>query len=113
MTVSKEQFDEDLRLLAIATDKNEKLAWVRKRKKIKELIDTIKPIEDSILQLIGQKQPIIDEIVELRAIMVKDCIHPEDSLIHHGSYIHCKFCDKNIRFNRTLIDTDTNSDTDE
>lgn len=103
MSISKEQFEEDLKIISKKSDKNEKLAWVRKRKKMEELLTKLAPIEDAILKLIADKQPIVDDITELRKIMQKDCIHPEDMLVHHGKYIDCKFCNTKITINRPFV----------
>jgi hypothetical protein len=127
----------DIKIIVKNTDKNEKLAWVRKNKKMESLIDKLKPyeyqmhamaaskepiilkiselrkqieeltqhlgpIDASIQQIDKQRYPLLDEIEELRKVMVKECIHPEDSLVHRGTYIDCKFCNRKITVNRNV-----------
>ncbi len=77
-------------------NKNEKLSFTRKIKKLEELVETIKPIEDQILELFLKKQPILDEITVMRNEMAKECTHPADYLVHKGDHIICKFCDSKI-----------------
>lgn len=96
----KEQFDKDLEVIAKGTNKNEKLAWARKRKKLDEIISgKLQPIQDKILELHREKQTVLDEVAELREIMVSDCVHPPEYLVHHGVVIECKFCLKKITIN--------------
>ena len=102
MSVSKAQLEHDLAVIAKATDKNERLAWIRKRKKMDDILAQLEPIEEGILKLMAQKQPILDELTELREIMVIDCVHPEDLLVHYGTHLLCKFCEKKIIINRSL-----------
>jgi DNA-binding protein H-NS len=102
--LSKEQLEEDLKVIHKNTDKNEKLAWVRKRKRLEEVVQKeLQPIEDQIIDLINKKQPVIQEINDLRKVMIKDCVHPEDYLVHHGAHIECKFCDRKIYINRPSL----------
>jgi hypothetical protein len=77
-----------------------KLAWRRKKKKLEDLIDELRPIEEQILDLYESKQPILDKIEELRQIMSQECIHPKDYLVHKGTHVECKFCDKIIKLKR-------------
>lgn len=77
-------------------DKNERIAWSRKNKKLIELVDELAPFEERIFQIILEKQPLMDQIAELRAEMVKVCVHPKDQLIHQMTHVHCKFCNRNI-----------------
>lgn len=80
--------------------KNDKLAWKRKVKKMEGLISDISHYEEEILKIVMAKQPIMDDINKLRIEMVRDCIHPKDHLVHHGTYITCKFCERNISIPR-------------
>ena len=80
-----------------SASRNEKVSWDRKMDNMVKLIAKIRPIEDQILELISQKQPLMDEITTLRAEMVKDCIHPTSHVItvvdpRLGSCAECKFC---------------------
>lgn len=101
--VTKNEFENDLQIISKKSDKNEKLAWMRKKKKMDVLLTKLYPIEDSLLKLIGDKQIILDEIAELRKFMIKGCIHAEEYLIHHGNYIECKFCNSKIFINKSSI----------
>ena len=38
----------------------------------------------------------MDEVDALRQEMVKECIHPYDSLVEKDNYIECKFCYKRL-----------------
>lgn len=82
-------------------DKNEKLAWIRKRKKIEALVDKLEPIEMTMLKYVNQKNAIMDEINSIRKEMVKDCIHPHDNLIHYENFILCKFCNSKLSIPKT------------
>lgn len=97
--LSKGQFEADLEVIFKNTNKNEKLAWARKKKKMDDIIEKLRPIETAILDLMAQKQPILDEIAELRKTMVRECIHPPEVLVHHGNSVECKFCNVNITVN--------------
>lgn len=82
--------------------KNAKLTWNRKIKKMKGLIDELAVFEERILNITLEKQPVLDEIAELRNEMVKECIHPKDHVYHAGTFLVCKFCNKNISIPRIL-----------
>lgn len=101
--ISKKQLQQDFEVIKKRIDKNEKLAWIRKRNRIEELVEKLQPIEDKVLELMAQKEPILDEINDMRLVMLKDCMHLEDYLLHHGSYIECKFCGTKIAINRALF----------
>lgn len=79
------------------SDKNERLSWNRKKQKMQGFIKELEPIQEEMLKLIQKKQPILDKIEELRAVMVKECIHPIDYLAHKETHIECKFCNSKIR----------------
>jgi hypothetical protein len=77
--------------------KNERVAWNRKRKKLASMIDeNITPLEDQILELTMQKQLHMDEIVELRDVLVVECVHPRDCLVTKDTHVLCHFCEKRI-----------------
>ena len=80
-------------------DKNQRLAWRRKKKRIDELIESLQPYEQKKLDIILEMQPIMDKIAIIRAEMVKECVHPLDYLSHKGTHIECKFCKSKIRVN--------------
>jgi hypothetical protein len=75
----------------------DKLSFARKQKKMKTLLETLAPIEQAILDLVLSKDPILDEIAELRISMVDTCIHPVDHLVQSGDVVTCKFCNRRFR----------------
>ena len=77
-------------------DKNQKLAWRRKMVKMTDLLEEIEPLNEEMLALILRKQPIMDKIEDMRQVMVKECVHPADYLVHKGEHILCKFCKTKI-----------------
>lgn len=77
-------------------EKNQKLSWSRKKKRIDELVERVQPIENKIMDLIREKQPILDQIDEVRDKMVKECVHPKDHLSHRGDHVLCRFCQRKI-----------------
>jgi hypothetical protein len=96
----KEKQERDLKNVANIKDKNEKLSWTRRQKKIEEMVTEMQPISDQILELMAQRQEIIDKIQTLRKQMVKECIHPKNSLVHKQTYIECKFCNAKLSIPR-------------
>ena len=90
-----EERDVRLKLESISnqSNKSEKVSWNRKMDNMVKLIAKLRPIEEQILELTVQKQPIFDEIQELRNIMIQECIHPYENLVlHDDDTIECKFC---------------------
>jgi hypothetical protein len=81
--------------------KSERLKWGRKRQAIEELIESLKPIQDKLLEIGLEKNKILTKINKLRNDMVEECIHPKDHIIHSedGEYILCKFCNRRIKIN--------------
>lgn len=75
----------------------EKLSWRRKLKKMHQLIDDLRPFEEEILRLHAKKQPIMDKIQKIRNSMSEECIHPKEYLVHRGTHVECKFCNKLIK----------------
>lgn len=92
--------ERDLKNVANIKDKNEKLSWTRRQKKIEDMVVEMQPIEDQILALTNQRQEVIDKIQVLRKQMVKECIHPKNSLVHMDTYITCKFCNAKLSIPR-------------
>ena len=86
----------ELEKVANVPSRSEKTSWNRKMNNMVKLLALLRPIEDQILELIAQKEPIFDEIQLLRAVMKKECVHPYEYLIHKGDHIVCKFCEKKI-----------------
>lgn len=85
-----------------AKPKNERIAFARKVKKMEELTESLEPIEAKILEIVlNEKYPIMDEIEELRATMIKECVHPKEFLVFHSyegesPYVECKFCNAKL-----------------
>lgn len=97
MHITEEKIANDLSRIATYRDKNERLSWKRKKDKIEALVEDLKPIEQEIIELIvNKKTPLLKEIEDLRTIMIKECIHPKDMLIHYGTHVECKFCQAKI-----------------
>jgi hypothetical protein len=96
----KDKQERDLKNVANIKDKNEKLSWTRRQKKIEEMVIEMQPIEDQILVLTTQRQEVLDKIQVLRKQMVKECIHPKNSLVHKETYIECKFCNAKLSIPR-------------
>lgn len=81
-------------------NRSEKTAWKRKQKKLSKIIETkLNPLEDDILNLLKEKQIILDEVEILRLQMVKDCIHPFELLVYDNEddCVSCKFCNRRLK----------------
>ena len=90
----------ELEQVANVASRSEKTSWNRKMNNMVKLLALLQPIEDKILELSAQKEPIFDEIQILRATMIKECIHPFEYLIRKEQHIECKFCGKKIGIKR-------------
>lgn len=91
--LTEEQMQRDLTNIANSKNKNERLSFKRKYDKMQEMItNEIKPLEDGILTLVEKKVQAMDRLAELRVTMVKECVHPKNTLIHKGDHVECKFC---------------------
>lgn len=98
--LDEEAANRELQEVSKFADKNQRLAFRRKEKRIEELIERLRPFEEEKLKIILEMQPIMDEIKKVRETMVDDCVHPIKHLVHKGSYVECKFCNTKIRLNR-------------
>jgi hypothetical protein len=96
MHITEEKINSDINKISTHRDKNERLSWKRKKDKIEAMVKELEPIEDEILALIEKRKPFIEQIEELRAEMIKECVHPKDQLVHYGTHVVCKFCDARI-----------------
>lgn len=101
MTLNKNH-KRDFAAIANFRDKNEKASWLRKKKKLEALVESLEPIESELLRLNQQKMGITDEIQAIRKTMVTDCIHPQDYLVHYEKYVKCRFCESNISIPRKI-----------
>lgn len=102
--VDKDRQDRDLKIVANIKDKNEKLAWTRRQKKIEEMVEEMRPLDDELMAIIARRQEYLDKIQALRRQMVKECIHPRNSLVHKDTFIECKFCNAKLSIPRVRND---------
>jgi hypothetical protein len=80
--------------------KNERVAWKRKHKKMQSIIEEkVAPLEEKILELIMEKQVHLDEVIEIRDTLSKECIHSKEFLVNKGDHVLCKFCNRKLRVN--------------
>lgn len=94
-----EQQTESRRILesiANHATRSEKMSWDRKMDNMVALIAKLRPLENQMLAIMAQKQPILDDIAVLRGNMIRECIHPFDHLVLHENNILCKFCGKRL-----------------
>ena len=94
--LDEEQANKDLDDISKFADKNQRLSWRRKKKRIEDLISKLAPLNEETLQIILKKQPILDDIEDVRQKMVHECVHPKDYLVHRGTHVLCKFCKNKI-----------------
>ena len=95
-TEQEAEIRRQLEAVANNSSRSEKTSWNRKMNNMVKLLALLRPIEDKILELYAQKEPIFDEIQVLREVMVRECVHPYEYLIHKGNHLVCKFCNKKI-----------------
>lgn len=98
--VPPEQQERDLKNVASIKDKNEKLSWNRRQKKIEEMVEDMRPLEEKIMLLQAEHQVALDKIQTMRNQMVKECIHPRNLLVHKNRFIECKFCNNKLSIPR-------------
>lgn len=97
-----------LETVANAATRSEKVAWERKMDNMQSMINTLKPLEDQILEIMVKKNVILDGVAGLRKEMVRDCIHPYEHLVPHDDRtVTCKFCNK-----RFTLTSDNNGSTE-
>lgn len=96
VVISDERKDKDLKVVSNIKDKNEKLSWNRRQKKIEGMVEEMRPLEEKIMALQAEHQLHLDKIQVLRKQMVKECIHPRNSLVHKNTFIECKFCNAKL-----------------
>lgn len=109
-----------LEQIAAVSTRKEKVSWSRKMDNMIQLLGQLKPIDEKILDLQARKQPIMDEITTLRELMVRECVHPIDQLVHVADSIAvfglmisdkdkrehavCKFCNKKLVLSGSGLD---------
>ena len=81
-------------------NRSEKTSWHRKMDNMVRLLAKLHPIEEQIIALEGKKLPIFDEIQELRALMIQECIHPFEYIVVEPGYAKCKFCERKLSLPR-------------
>ncbi len=87
-----------LESIANHANRSEKTSWKHKLGKMEVLLAKLQPIETKILAIISEeKQPLMDDVAKLRAVMVKECVHPFDYLIKKDDHIECKFCNAKLK----------------
>jgi hypothetical protein len=100
-TVDQARVRRTVETISNAATRSEKVSWDRKMDNMVKLLTTLRPIEEQIVDLMAQKQPIFDKIAELRTDMVDDCIHPFTHLLFkrtdEGEVVQCKFCQRTFR----------------
>lgn len=101
--VTKEELLADFQVIFDNSDKNQKLTFERRFNKLHGLLKELEPINKKIAELMSEKFPLEESIDETRLQMVRECIHPENQLVHHGSYIKCKFCNVILRLNKKFL----------
>ena len=80
--------------------KNDRIAWQRKHKKLKAMVDAnITPLEDQILELTMKKMVFVDDAVALRDVLAAECVHPKEFLVTKEDHVLCKFCDTKLKVN--------------
>jgi hypothetical protein len=103
-TLEQARVRQMLESIANNSDRSEKTSWNRKMDNMVKLLSRLTPIEDQMAELEAQRVPIIDDIQDLRQLMVKECIHPFDHLVYHDNHVKCKFCERNISVPKEFVD---------
>lgn len=86
-----------LEFISNNASRSEKTSWNRKMDNMVKLIAQLTPIEEKILEImLKEKQPILDQIHELRSSMINECVHPYDHLVLNEDHILCKFCNRRL-----------------
>jgi hypothetical protein len=86
-----------LEYVSNVASRGEKTSWNRKMDNMVKLIAQLTPIEERIFQImLAEKQPIMDQINDLRSSMIQECVHPFDHLILKEDHVVCKFCNRKI-----------------
>ena len=87
-----------LRKLHGSFSKADKIMFARKREEMDEVLSRLREAEIEIQELIAKKQPLMDQLEEMRQKIVPICVHPTNLLVENADgTISCKFCNKKIR----------------
>lgn len=87
-----------LEAVADSATRSEKVSWDRKMDNMVALLAKLRPIEEQLSDLMVKKMELVDTISALRHQMVRECVHPFDSLTYFDDGVRCKFC--NHTFNK-------------
>lgn len=102
-TPTQTDIRKSMEAIANAATRSEKVSWDRKMDGMVKVLAKLHPIEDQILDLMSEKQRIMDDIEVLRKDMVRECVHPYTHLLakedpmYGGHVIQCKFCSKTFK----------------
>ena len=89
-----------LETVSNVANRSEKTSWNRKMNNMVKLMSKLTPIENKILELQAQKEPLLDQVAELRGTMIHECIHPFEYLVYKEDHILCKFCERRLSLPR-------------
>lgn len=77
--------------------KSDRAAWMRRVKRLDDLIKQLEPVEDKLLELLHTREKLTQQLNEVREDLVANCIHPEEHLVSHNGYVVCKYCERKLR----------------
>lgn len=86
----------EIEYIASLPSKSEVKSWERKCIALAKLLELLAPIDEQILEIIRERQPLINDIEDLRGQMTQECIHPKEHLIDLPAYVLCKFCERKL-----------------
>ena len=89
--------DKLLERISNIASRSEKTSWQRKMNNMEDMLKQLRPLEDKVLQLNAEMQPIYDAMAILRSVMVLECIHPKNHLVIKDECVECKFCGKRLK----------------
>ena len=95
-----------LETVSNVANRSEKTSWNRKMNNMVKLLAKLNPIEQKILKLQAEKEPLFDKVQILRETMTNECVHPFEYLEYKEDHVICKFCNKRLGFPRG---TETNT----
>lgn len=80
--------------IANFSTRSEKTSWHRKFDNLVKIVAKLEAYEERIFAIMAERQPILDELQELRRVMVHECVHPFEHLAITDEHIECKFCNR-------------------
>jgi uncharacterized coiled-coil protein SlyX len=96
MTISTMEQEQHLIHISTKVTKSDKMSWDRKYRNMQKLVDKLTPIETQLLDLNEKRRVLGDQVETLRQVMVHECIHPANQLVHNEDHIVCKFCNRKL-----------------